>query len=627
MGLRDAVGRRLIGGDSALRVVEADYLSLVEASANEAAMMRRERDLWGYREVAGTEDSDHDLPYENRLRMVREAREAWLRDPLAGAVVDLMNKFVFGRGVPMPRARDPKVQEVLEAVWNDPDNQAVLTGTQAQIALGTDLTIQANLYVAFFDHGDDGKVKVGLVPHDSVRAAVRHPRNRQRILYFVSQVREYEWDFDAHRMKAKAEVPKTRYYEHWALRASEEESARAGERLPAPAKADLAKGRVYHIALNRTTEMAFGVPEFQRILPWVSSYNAFMAARVDMMRAAASLIMKAKAKGTPAQVRKAAEQQLTRRGPLGSAALPVQNEPPLVPPMNASTLFENESIDFQPLNLNSGAGQAAQDGAMIRSQVSASSGWPQHYLGASENAGLATATSLELPILKGVELRQELIEGLYRALFDRAIERAVETGVLSREPDAEDGADVGEAATPDDEREAERDLSYEFAMPNPLKRVLADLVSAATNVARSFDPNNTNLELSRVLLQIVLAEGFEVQDPAGLVKRIYPDGYVDPAVQAAQQAQEQGGAQAPPALEPGAEGADGDRHAEANPYGAPMRAQDAEDVAQEAPRELPGNVANAMDGRGVLVRGQWEREVAGPLEDLIASMAGTDGDA
>jgi len=319
----------------------------------------------------------------------------------------------------------------------------------------------------------------------------------------------------------------------------------------------------------------------QRTLRWLSGYNEVVAARVDMAKAAAAFIMKRVVKGTPHQVQRLASQAISRRGELGAS---VAGSGTLAPPAPGSILNENEAVTHEPLKLDSGSANAMQDSQMIRAQISAAVGWPQHYLGDASAATIAGNTALELPVLKHVEARQELIENLFRAFFDRVIERAVDTGMLDRvdselklkEPTTATGGDatVTEAADAGDEAATGRDLSYEFSMPSPMRRMMTDLVTSIGNVARTFDPNNTNMELSKTLLTIVLGEAFEMQDPAEAVDRIFPEGYVDPAVQAAQAAanaqqtaledtQNSKGEGAPT-------GGDGVDQAE-NPYGAPMK--------------------------------------------------------
>jgi hypothetical protein len=265
------------------------------------------------------------------------------------------------------------------------------------------------------------------------------------------------------------------------------------------------------------------------------------------------------------------------------------------------------AVEHEAFNLNSGSQGALQDGQLIGSQISAGTGWPGSYRGDPTATPLSTATSLELKVLKMVEARQQVLEDMIRALLDHKIELAIKVGRLSKyramtlderkreahkaqeEAQAEAEleplpADVSLLATistreEDDEPPpgmVERDLSYQVSMPSPLRRSMGDLVTAGSNIAKTFDPNNTNLELSKLLLAILLGEALEVEDPAAAVERIFPDGYMDPATMAAMPT-------GPPEEMPGALGADGQQHQNPdNPYGAPMQAQPPEAVMQQA---------------------------------------------
>lgn len=73
---------------------------------------------------------------------------------------------------------------------------------------------------------------------------------------------------------------------------------------------------------------------------------------------------------------------------------------------------------------------------------------------------------------------------------------------------------------------------------------MSDLVNSISTIARTFDPNGTNIELSRSLLSVALGEGLEMEDPGQVVEKVFPPGYKDPAMAAleAQQAAQQQGA-------------------------------------------------------------------------------------
>lgn len=590
---------------SGAEVVDDSRLALLEAESEDRRVLRRELDLIAWTALDYVGGNEQDLRAVARRKLVQQARVAWQQDPQLGAAVDLMNDFALGRGVPRPQARDPKVQEILDEAWEDEDNELVLTSYEAQMAFGTDLSLQANIFLLMFT-GDDGKVKLAILEHDTVENVVRDENNRRRILYYVARQKTITWDYDTDQPRVLTEkdghYDRILYFQHWRNEAATKK----------PPAAKLGKGKVKHVAINKTTEMAFGHPTMHRVLRWATAFNSLMEARVDAAKAAAAFMMKRKVKGTPNQIQKMAAKALSKRGELGRARQdPDSGEAPMAPPRSGSVITENEMVEHESFKLDSGAAGANVDGQMIRSQISAATHFPQHYLGDIGSANLATATSMELPVLKAVESRQEVIEGVFRWFFDRVIQEAIEAGRLSEElsdeewaekerkneqegkeeegapaeapegtqgaapapapaptPTAELGAEAADAEGEEiPEEERQRDLGYDFGLPSPLRRMMADLVNAISTIARTFDPNGTNMDLTRILLGVALGEGLEMSEPGDLVDQIFPDGYVDPAMAALKQAQPEGGSQNGQ-VPPGMQLVDAD----GNPYGAPMSA-------------------------------------------------------
>lgn len=627
-----------------LRLEEGAQLDQLEEAATEGRALRRELDLLGWQvlDYFSANGNAQELDPDARRNMAQKSRVVWMQDPQAGAAVDLMNDFVFGRGVPKPKAHDAAVQEVIDEAWDDPDNQLILTSYQAQVALGVDLALQSNVFMLMFDEGDDGKVKLGLLDHDSVQSVVRDPENRLRVLYYVARELKQDWDFKLDRPKPEPTVledgrPKVFYYDHWR---NVEDAEEADGKVPKPPNEKHAKGRVYHVAVNRYSEQAFGVPTMRRTLRWFSAYNDFMKARVDMAQAAAAFIMRRKVKGTPNQVVKMAAKAISRRSELaGNMPGGFEEGEQQVPPRPGAVLTENEGVTHESMNLNSNSAGAAQDAQMLRSVISASTRFPQHYLGDAGSANLATATAMELPVLKAVEARQEVFESVFRWFIDRVIERAVDSGRLDPYLDGEeDEGEVGKEGETEANQElqnayeekgegevrTDRDLAYEFSMPNPLRRMMSDLVGAISSIAQTFDPNNTNTELSRILLGVVLGEGLEIEDPGDVVKKVFPEGYVDPAVAAAEQQAEQpnpyGGAGAKP---PG-DGKQNDNNG--NPYSAPMKSQSPEEVEEAASGFAAVAADAAVRGRHADNDRLWMEDVTAIVNRELAVMHYADRD-
>lgn len=668
-------------------VVSKSYLNLMEASDVERRAMQKELDLLGYYVLDQIGGQPQEVKANERRKMAAQARMVWIQDPVAGANVDLSCQFIFGRGVPKPKCVDEKVQEVVDEAWSDPDNMAALTTFAAQTALCTDLVLQSNLFVLFFENGDDGKVKLGMLNHDLVEDAVRDSQNRLRVLYYVARRREYEWDFNMDRVSLKSAAsmqqggkPVVQYYQ--SLAATDPETGDLLTDDPPCPPEKLGEGLVYHIAINRGTEQVFGIPAMRRMVKWMAALNDFMAARVDMTQAAAAFIMRRTVKGSPQQVAKIAAQALSRTSTLAATSMDDPNAGVITPgPRPASMLNESDGVTTEPFSVSTQAAQASQDAQMIRSQIAAGT-WPQHYLGDQSNANLATAASLELPVIKKVESFQELFEQLFRTFTDRVIQKAVDSGKLPTELTPEERAKLkskhpgeqvpgGAGMTPpaagqqeppnamtepldtaaygaqglseayhgqtDDEEDTERDLGYEFSMPSPLKRTMVDLITSVANLARTFDPNNTNLELSRTLLAVALGQGLELADPAAAVERILPEGYVDPMVAAsmAQGAQGDsqpdgsggapgGGAGAPPLIPsapnmfgPQPPGVPGEGPDPNNPYGA----QGQSTAYQASGGQMYQSAERPYDERMDSLLERWDEDIGSIVDELLAEAA------
>lgn len=677
-------------------IVDTEHLRVTEAVSREAMILANDLEEIGYASMNFVSGRPSEPNAMARRRWAQQARVVWLADPQAGASVEMLNEFTFGRGVARPRAKDKEVQEVLDEAWDDPQNQRVLTSFVAQMKFGNSLSIQSNVFFTMFDDGEDGKVKLSFLNHDTVKDAQTDPENRQRALFYIASKQAQEWDYLTHAPVPQMVLPKVFYYENWSTveealheRGLDEEAVtklleryrnaargiqdadpedagnpiNPGQPYKVPGLPDddpltlpppklLGEGKVYHVAENMDMEMIFGVPRMRRTIRWYTAYNDFMAARVNMMQAAASFIATQTVTGSANSLEKMATKAMRSVSDLRSTVESAIDPQGVTPgPRPASIMSQTGNVKFEPLKLDSGSGGAQTDAQMLRAQVSAGDRFPQHYLGDIGSANLATATSMELPVLKHVEARQELCEGVFRWFLDRVVERAVEVGrldpnqattsadedvpslVRTGQTDEDEALAIGEGDTVvehemlwringrhesrltrvicrengeieyrllapavieeahedknDDEEDTGRDLSYEFGFPSPLRRQMTDLVAACVQAAQMADPNGINTELTRVLLTIVLAEGFEMQDAADVVDRIFPKGYN--AIEELQKAQQAG---MPPqqAGPPGQQGTNffgpGATDLPANPnnaYGAPQTATAPEDVpgAQE----------------------------------------------
>lgn len=490
---------------------------------------------------------------ERRQRLAQRSRVAFIGDPLAGREVEMLADFAFGKGIGRPRCVDKDAQELVDEAWTDPSNLEELTGFGAQRAASNDLKTQANLLALLFEGA--GAVRIGWLNFDDVIDVVPDPENRRRAIYYLARERRYKWNtktnspaFDEQTM-AENGLPRLKYYPHWQnLRLAEEEREADSslEPLPVIEPDRLGAGSIFPVSINRLGEQHFGVPPFARSLRFYSAMNQFTEARVTMAQAASAFVAKKVIRGTPNMVRRQANAMLNQGGELssrdvlsGSGDFPRQVEERRFwgarqAPMPPGGIWnENQSDTLESLKLSSGGAEAQQDATIIRAPISASSGFGQHYLGDASNANLATATTLELPVLMLVQTWQQYFEQLYTWFVDRVIEAAVNAGrlggtVASADALAEGEKPLGELRLSEavDRRQAEKltgkDLRFTFEMPKPGRRALPDVTGFVTQSLIAFDPMGTNLALRRAMLAFAVSEGLQIDDVQGLVDEVYP---------------------------------------------------------------------------------------------------------
>lgn len=569
---------------------------------------------------------------ERRKRLAQRSRIALLEDPLAGAEAQLLGDFAFGKGVSVPTARHPKVQDIIDSAWTDSNNAEKLTSFSALRKLSNELLTSGELFPTLYVNG--GKVRVGRLDSDLVTNIVPDPEDRLRPLWFIARVRKYEWDYETDRPKFTEELLdqgrfKVKYWKHWrnlddAIREREEGIDEDEAPLEMPPEDKMAKGVVYHVAINQTGEQLRGNPPWARSLRFFTAMNVLTEAHVTMAQAASAFIARRAMKGTPRQITKAAASVLTSVGELGSSVrgrfpfdrpepttMPFTGHgaPPPVPP--GSWFSENESSQLEPLNLNSGAGQMAQTAQIVRAPIAATSGFGQHYLGDASNANLASASTLELPSTMHIGAWQEQFEALLRWFTDRAIEAAVKEGLLGGVDGFEGGKPLSEMRLQEAEDRAAMekrtkiDLSYELTMPFPGRRQLTDVATVVTEVAASYDPLGMNVPLRKLLLRLFF-EQTGIDDVARAVEECVPEAGLPgagpgfqptPAGPGEQQQGSTAASAGAAAAEPGGE--------QQQPYGAKSKGTQLQE-AEWVPAELRPKVA----------------ALAGSTDELFSSLAG-----
>lgn len=603
--LREAVEER-----TGVELVPSDRLEVLEAAETSDRSARKMLEWLRFKDQTVTMQGaggrmPTDMTPLARTAAAAQAQRAWMEDPMAGQQVDLYVSFVLGRGVPKPVASDPEVQAVLDACWDDPANKRILTSFDKLVEKAVDLAIQSNVFFTLFDDGTDGMVRVSLLTFEDVQDVVRHPKDKYRILQYRAIERPVKYDYKEGRYVTPigpAGQPRNVFYEAWdafdddnPVMRGQDDAAGGRERLQPP-KDKQRPGKVVHLAVNKTSEMAFGVPRMRRLTRWFAAYNETLESHVNRMKAMASIYMQAKVQGTQRDIDRIGQQTTGRRSAFG-ASQEVQPGAGPQAPMGPGVLASNQSLNFEPFKIDSGASDVAASSPIIRGQFSGA--FPDSYMSGTSQGGVAGDQALELPTLKFIEREQEAWAGVFRTLARAAIDAAVENGDLTewRDPTQSETEAILAAEETGDPLSIEigeggkvkRNLDFELSLPSPLKRAMGDLVGAAVETASAVDPNGDFPEMSRWLFGFILAQAFDVENPQQIVDQVLPRHLLQQKAEQAQQAAGIDPATGLP-IDPAVAtitGPDGKQHPPDNPGGGKVNAPQPEDrKVDEARRAL-----------------------------------------
>ncbi len=328
----------------------------------------------------------YDLSPGSRREMFDQAFEAWLSDPLAGHIIDLTTWFVMGEGVTIA-TDDERAQTFINEFWTSSESG----WDTLQVQISNELQVFGEIFLRLFVNPISGRINVGLIDPREIEDIAFSPDNGKPSRYLRRYTR---------RVYRESQAGQYGGFEY-----DEEEEE---ETIPAD--------EIIHLSVNRLSSGSRGISELYRVLPWLELYSQWLRDRVSLNRARASFAYLRKVPGSPSQSKEVFEKDaLTGR---------------VKPPRAGSVLVVSQGEDWQVLHPSVGADDAREDGRALKLMIAAGSGIFEHYFGDPSTGNLATAKSMELPMIKKFEARQRLLGSFYRGLFGRVIGEAKSAGRL-----------------------------------------------------------------------------------------------------------------------------------------------------------------------------------------------------
>lgn len=410
-------------GGNAVRVTDSEYATFKETITD---VTRQIEDLGWINMSTDARGQALDEMYDDRRRLIQRTRLTRRRSPLAKQGAVLLQHYVIGRGVALSAANKAKVGRLVDEFWENPTNKATFTSQQAMGQFLDTTFTDGNFLMVLYPDPDLGTLELGYIDYWFLDDIITDPANAKVPLWYKVRraAQTYRWDTGTYEPTLGNEFV---YYRDW----------RNDREDYAPPASMRAPGLIYHVNINKRGK--FGESEMAAALDWLKVHKEFMEDRATITRSSAQFSWRKKRKGGAADVAQAVETiQSSLQRDVGSW----ERNPP---PATGSTIVENEGTQMDWIKTDTGGANASADERIFRMMAgSGMGGIPNHYFGDEANANLATATAMELPLLKTYENWQKLVEDVIKDLVEFMLHTA---NVAGRIGDKDDTARYSDRVT------------------------------------------------------------------------------------------------------------------------------------------------------------------------------------
>jgi len=317
----------------------------------------------------------------DKINNVKLSRLYAAKDPLGKQAIRLWTDYTFGTGMTWSvddrNAEGKKAKGILEEFWNAKANRNIL-GAIGQRVSSNKLLVDGVIYFAIF-LGQPCTIR--RIDPLEITEIITDPDDKEDVKFY-----KREWS-------DQQATPHTDYY-----RSTDNIKGQAAKDFKGATIKDSEKALIYRLEYND------GNPLLLPALLWMKYHTRFLASRIAIMLALAKFAWKQKVKGGQAAVDAIKAKTHDKDIPAGS------------------TEIENEGIDTTPIKTETGASAAYQDGRMLKLQIAAAVGIPEQYFGDISIGNLATAKTVELPMMKMFQSYQQVWNSAYQDIDELILE-------------------------------------------------------------------------------------------------------------------------------------------------------------------------------------------------------------
>ena len=354
-------------------------LSITEATSDVERWLSIEDRGW--LKYGNPTNNSLDLIPSLRQYFVYRSRRYFALDPLAKHGVRMWTDYAFGSGISFQPKND-SLKQKLNDFWYSPKNRPVLSA-QGQRKASDKLLVDVEIFFAFFI-GSGGEVTVRWIDPLEITEIITDPEDVYSQKYFKRM-----W------MDAQGK-PHDTYYRSTDNQDGETYADSIGKAIDktTPGYSD---ALVLHVPFTGLGQR--GMPLLLPALDWIDEYRRFLASRIAITRALARFAWKVKALGGQAS--------------LDAVKAKIDGKYPQA----GSTWVENQGVTMDSMKQETGASSAEIDGRMIKLQICCAFGISEQYFADISTGNLATAKTVELPLLKQFSSYQQLWSDVYETVF------------------------------------------------------------------------------------------------------------------------------------------------------------------------------------------------------------------
>lgn len=397
--------------------------------------------------------------------------------------INLHTDFTFGRGIDVPKCKSELIQdEVVNRLWWSSVNQRNFFSFVAQQRRHKETLISGELNILIKIDEKTSNLKLYPINPNDIIEIIPDEDDASRPAFYLIRKTRRRWN----KTKNEWEATETKRTLHRAMR----------YRLFEATPEEMANGLVYHIGLNEFYEYMRGQSDIQTIFDAADSARDMADDGTALSRANAETAYKTEVLKGGKTVKDAY---------LAYIKTKTDGSNPTAAP--ASDWVENGAIKREWVqSRDTGAAHRKEDIRAQRAYVWAGAGFGEHYMGDASTGNLATATAMELPVLKMIQAEQKFWASVYGDIVDFAIDVAVVMGKVPGTVYDHDELEV----------ETTENRSYSINFPPILQKdIAATMTALGIAVDRNLIPEKT---VARLAMEL-----FEVEDIDEALDELFSD--------------------------------------------------------------------------------------------------------